>query len=144
MISASSSVMGAAFGQLQQQQATRLADQYEARAASLRAQARSAQTQADRATQQAGNLTVQADQAQGRADTAKTTVASAQTAGETVKTQSAQTVQALQRAQNPPAVGDAAPAVAAGAAPSASAGFSATGLLNLQGQRIGMRVNVSV
>lgn len=139
MISVSSSVSSSAFAQLQQQQAARLADQYAARASSLRAQAQSAQNQADRATQQAGSLSAQANQAEGKADTAKTTVDSAAAVGELAKTQSTQIIQAVQRAV-PSAVASTDPNTAApgsGVPPSA-------GLVNLQGQRIGVRVNVSV
>ena len=158
MISAASSPLssatGMAFGQLQRQQAARMAELYEARAASLREQAKGAQQQADRATQQADNLYIQADQAQGEADTAKTAVASANTMGSQAQTQSARLVKALKAAVPADASATAsgnvsgnAPGSGAAQADTAGTGsivYSAPGRLNLQGQRTGQRVNVSV
>lgn len=151
MMALGSSATAAAAGQLQRQVAQRMAEQYEARAASLRAQARSAEVQADRASQQAVSFNVQADQAQGRADTVKTTVAASDRMGQALRTQSAQTVQALQRAtRTEPTAAAPTPTefttrvIAPPSALAVGGGVAGAGLLNLQGQRIGARVDVTV
>lgn len=74
--STTSGAAGALWGQLQQQQAQRTAEQAEQRARALQAQARSAQSDADRAQENARSLSVESDQAQGDARTARQNVSS--------------------------------------------------------------------
>ena len=74
------------FGQIQQQQAQRNADQAEQQARSLQSQAQSAQSVAIRAQQNARSLKVQASQAQGDAASARQGLAAMKSLGE-VQTQ---------------------------------------------------------
>ena len=66
-----SQASSAIWGQLQQQQAERNADQAEQRARSLQGQARAAQSEADRAQENARNLQVESNTAQSEAGEAK-------------------------------------------------------------------------
>lgn len=70
-VSASQSVGGALWAQLQQQQAQRNADQAEQRANVLQSQAKAAQSDADKAQQRARNLQVESSAAQSAAGEAR-------------------------------------------------------------------------
>lgn len=70
-LSSGQSVAGALWGQIQQQQAQRSADQAEQRANALQQRAREAQGVADRAQENARSLKVESNQAQGEATQAK-------------------------------------------------------------------------
>jgi len=71
MISSASTAGAAIWGQMQQQQAQRSAEQAEQRARSLRAEAQNAQGEADQAQARARDLNVRSDQAQNDASSAK-------------------------------------------------------------------------
>lgn len=71
MIAANQSAGSALWGQLQQLQAERNAEQAERRARSLQSEARQAQSVADRAQERARDLDVRSDQAQLTADGAR-------------------------------------------------------------------------
>jgi chromosome segregation ATPase len=74
------------WAQLQQQQASRNADQAEQRASALRERARVAQSVADQAQESARSLKVESDQAQGQAGEARRGVAQMSSLGK-VQTQ---------------------------------------------------------
>jgi hypothetical protein len=85
--SASAQAGGSAlWAQLQQQQASRNADQAEQRASALRERARVAQSVADQAQESARSLKVESDQAQGQAGEARRGVAQMSSLGK-VQTQ---------------------------------------------------------
>lgn len=72
----------AMWAQLQQQLASRSADQAEQRASALRAKARAAQSVADQAQENARSLKVESDQAQGQASEARRSVAGLSSLGQ--------------------------------------------------------------
>jgi len=73
---------GVLWAQLQQQLASRNADQAEQRASALRARARAAQSVADQAQENARSLKVESDQAQGQASEARRSVAGVSSLGQ--------------------------------------------------------------
>jgi hypothetical protein len=81
-LSSSQAGGSALWGQIQQQQAQRNADQAEQRARALASSARDAQAVADRAQESARSLQVQSNQAQGEASEAKRGVAELSSLGE--------------------------------------------------------------
>lgn len=81
-LSSSQAGGSALWGQIQQQQAQRNADQAEQRARALASSARDAQSVADRAQENARSLKVESNQAQGEASEAKRGLAGLSSLGE--------------------------------------------------------------
>lgn len=81
-LSSSQAGGSALWGQIQQQQAQRNADQAEQRAKALAASARDAQSVADRAQENARSLKVESNQAQGEASQARRGLAGMSSLGE--------------------------------------------------------------
>ncbi|MBP5987470.1 MAG: hypothetical protein KA538_09815 [Azonexus sp.] len=117
----------ALWAQLQQQLASRSADQAEQRASALREKARAAQSVADQAQQNARSLKVESDQAQGQASEARRGVAGMSSLGKVEAQLSDLRVQIGQILQ---------PEVVATAASSAP-------VVNAFGQETGTLVNVT-
>lgn len=129
--------MSVAWGQLQQLQAQRNADQAEQRARSLQNMAQSAQREADQAQNNARTLRVDSTQARGEADTARRNLASMSGMNEVSK-QLGELREQIGNALAEP-VGESAAATSA-PAPSRA---PATTYTNAQGQATGSLVNVT-
>lgn len=82
MISGTQGSSSAMWGQLQQQQAQRTAEQAEQRARTLQTQAQAAQREADQAQGNARNLKIDSNQARSDADSARRSVAVQRSVGE--------------------------------------------------------------
>lgn len=117
------------WGQIQQQQAQRNADQAEQQARALQSRAREAQTVADRAQENARSLKVQSGQAQGNAESARRGLAAMESIGEV------QTRISGLREQISTALAPAGTPVAATAEPAT--------VINVFGQATGTLVNVT-